>query len=131
MSTNTEFFLFFKNMSTTIIELEKTILSLEKALDEQPTDIVRDATIQRFEFCIELSWKVSKKLMGTVSTSPKQVIREMAQNSYIDDPEMWLQAIDQRNLSVHTYNEALALEIYTFIRVFFPEFRKLLSVIKR
>ena len=58
--------------------------------------------------------------MGTSTSAPKQVIREMAQNSLIDDVEFWLKAIDQRNLSVHTYNESLAKEVYEFAVTFLP-----------
>ena len=117
-------------MSTSINEFEKAVISLEAALSQETSEIVRDATIQRFEFCIELAWKVSKKVMGTASSSPKQVIREMAQNNYINDPEIWLTAIDQRNLSVHTYNESLAIKVYNFIVLFFPELKKLALKLK-
>jgi len=41
--------------------------------------------------------------MGSASTAPKEVIREMAQNSYVDDVALWLKAFDQVNLSSHTY----------------------------
>ena len=61
-------------MAVSLKELEKAVSSLEV------NDIVRDAAIQRFEFCIELSWKNARKVMGTATTAPKQVVREMAQN---------------------------------------------------
>jgi nucleotidyltransferase substrate binding protein (TIGR01987 family) len=117
-------------MSVSFLEFEKALISLEKAIAEQMSDIVRDATIQRFEFCIELAWKVSKKSMGTSTASPKQVIREMAQSGYIDNIDIWLQALDQRNLSVHTYSEILAKEVHAFILSFFPELKKLLVKLK-
>ena len=47
-----------------IKELERALESLDKALNESKTDITRDASIQRFEFCVELSWKTSKKKNG-------------------------------------------------------------------
>jgi nucleotidyltransferase substrate binding protein (TIGR01987 family) len=87
---------------TSTLELEKALLSLKKALDAPKDDLSRDATIQRFEFCVELSWKVAKKITGTTSSAPKEVIREMAQNKFIDDVAFWLKAIDQRNLSAQT-----------------------------
>lgn len=52
-------------MAVSIKEYSKALLSLEEALSLPKNDIVRDATIQRFEFCIELAWKTSKKVMGT------------------------------------------------------------------
>ncbi|MCX6132092.1 MAG: HI0074 family nucleotidyltransferase substrate-binding subunit, partial [Proteobacteria bacterium] len=90
-------------------------------------DVVRDATILRFEFCVELAWKSAKKILGTSSSAPKTVIREMAQNSLIEDVEFWLEAIDQRNLSSHTYKEDLAEQVYHFARVFLPKAQDLLK----
>lgn len=67
-------------MSTPLLEFKKAIKALERALGVEETDIVRDAVIQRFDFCIELAWKVSKRIMGTATSAPKQVVREMGQN---------------------------------------------------
>ncbi len=117
-------------MNISFAELEKALSSLEKALGQDKNDITRDASIQRFEFCVELSWKTAKKVMGTNSTAPKQVIREMAQNQFIDDMTFWLKAIDQRNLSAHTYKEALAEEVYAFAQSFLPQAHLLLVKLK-
>lgn len=114
-------------MSPSLVELAKALKSLELVLAAPKSDIVRDATIQRFEFCVELSWKSAKKVMGTSTAAPKQVVREMAQSHLIDDPSFWLEAIDQRNLSVHTYKEALADQVYEFARRFLPIANKLLE----
>ncbi len=112
-------------------EFEKALAALDKALLEPKSDIVRDATIQRFEFCVELAWKTAKRAMGTTSTAPKTVIREMSQNGLISDVEFWLNAIDQRNLSSHTYRESLAEKVYAFARDFAPKARDLLAKIKQ
>ncbi len=114
-------------MAVSLQVLEKALVALEQALALEKSDITRDASIQRFEFCVELSWKSAKKFMGTSTTAPKQVVREMAQNGLIDDVAIWLTAIDKRNLSVHTYNEVLAEEVYAFARAFLPEAMRLLG----
>lgn len=111
-------------------EFFKALESLEVALAAPKTDLNRDATIQRFEFTVELAWKVCKKLMGTKSTAPKEVIREMAQNSYVEDIQLWLLAIDKRNLSSHTYREEIAEEVYAFAKSFALEARKLARVLE-
>jgi nucleotidyltransferase substrate binding protein (TIGR01987 family) len=118
-------------MSVSLAEFEKAIKALDIALKADKTELNRDATIQRFEFTVELAWKTSKKIMGTSSTAPKQVIREMAQNSLIDDPEKWLLAIDKRNLSSHTYNEDLAEIVYNFARDFLPLAQSLLTKLSK
>lgn len=114
-------------MAISLVELSKALVSLEKALTVEKTDISRDASIQRFEFCVELSWKSARKVMGTSATAPKQVVREMAQNGLIENVEFWLKSIDQRNLSSHTYNEKLAEEVYAFAESFLEPAKQLLT----
>lgn len=118
-------------MAVSIAEYSKAVEALKKALAEEKTDITRDATIQRFEFCVELAWKTAKKVMGTSTTAPKQVVREMAQNGYIQDSSLWLEAIDKRNLSTYTYNEDLANKVCDFIKEFFNQFIELESSLRK
>ncbi len=114
-------------MAVSILEYQKAVKALEESLGMEKTDITRDASIQRFEFTVELAWKNAKKVMGTATSAPKQVIREMAQNQLIDDVEIWLEAIDKRNASSHTYNEALADQVYQFAKDFLPHAKSLLE----
>lgn len=113
-------------MSAHTLELQKAIKKLSEALAQPKNEFIRDSTIQRFEFCIELAWKTSKKIMGTSTSAPKDVIREMAQNNYIQNIDVWLKAIDMRNLSSHTYKEELAEQVYAFAEQFYPELSKLI-----
>ena len=117
-------------MAVSLDELSKALVSLEIALTVEKTDISRDASIQRFEFCVELSWKSARKVMGTSATAPKQVVREMAQSNLIENVEFWLKSIDQRNLSSHTYNEKLAEEVYIFAESFLEPAKQLLIKLK-
>ena len=117
-------------MEVVTLELRKAVLKLKEAVAQPKNEFIRDSVIQRFEFCVELSWKTSKKIMGTGSSAPKEVVREMAQNRYISEVELWLQAIDMRNLSSHTYKEELAEKVYAFAVQFLPKLEDLLSVIE-
>jgi nucleotidyltransferase substrate binding protein (TIGR01987 family) len=110
-------------------EFTKALKSLEEALQAPKNDLNRDGTIQRFEFCVELAWKTCKKVMGSNLSAPKDIVREMARNSYITDVDFWLQAIDKRNLSSHTYNESLAEEVYLFAQAFLPYAKRLEAVL--
>lgn len=106
-------------------EFTKAVLRLQDALLQPKNEFLRDSVIQRFEFSIELAWKTAKKIMGTPSSAPKDIIREMAQAGYITTVDQWLLAIDMRNISSHTYKEALAEQVYTFAKNFCPELLKL------
>lgn|SRR5690606_27020623 len=112
-------------MAISIKEYSKALKSLEEALSLPKDDIVRDATIQRFEFCVELAWKTSKKVLGTSTSSPRQVIREMAQSGLIDNVEVWFDFIDNRNLSSHTYDEILAEKVFKVAQDFLAFGKKL------
>ena len=114
-------------MAVSLEELSKALVSLEEALTVEKTDISRDASIQRFEFCVELAWKSARKVMGTSTTAPKQVIREMAQSGLIEDVEFWLKSVDRRNLSSHTYIQKLAEEVYAFAKSFLNPAKQLLT----
>lgn len=109
-------------MAVTFAQYEKAVAQLSAAIAKPKDEFIRDSVIQRFEFCTELAWKVSKKAMGTSTAAPKEVIREMAQSSLIIEVQKWLLAIDMRNLSSHTYNEDIAERVYNFAIDFLPEF---------
>lgn len=114
-------------MTVNLEEFAKALESLRQGLAAPKSDLSRDASIQRFEFCVELAWKSARRGMGTVTTAPKAVIREMARNGLIEDVEFWLQAIEHRNLSSHTYREELAEEVYAFAKEFLPKALDLLE----
>jgi len=99
-----------------IINFEKALKRMEDVLLEQETSIVRDATIQRFEFTYELMWKTLKVFMedihGIRTVSPRQVFKEAFSLSLIEDEEIFLDMIQSRNKMSHTYNEDQANEIY-------------------
>jgi len=81
-------------------------------------DIERDAAIQRFEFCFEATWKAAQLFLsvqeGIEAGSPKAVIRAALQSGVLSEDETRhaLVMADDHNLTVHTYNEALAKRIF-------------------
>lgn len=107
------------------MELQKAEKSLREVLAMPYSDVVRDAAIQRFEFCIELAWKMLKKKMGSSSVAPKAIVREGAQQGLIADPSEWIRYIDARNLTSHTYNEETARNVFETVQRFLPDLEKL------
>ncbi len=89
---------------------------------EHPSVVERDASILRFEFTFEAVWKAAKEVLfvkeGLSAGSPKSVIRACRDAGILDDgqTELALRMVDDRNLSVHTYNEDLAQQIYLSLR---------------
>lgn len=115
-------------------ELRKALSRLEEALALPKNDIIRDSVIQRFEFTVELSWKVLQKFLrasGVAETlAPKNVFREAARLGFVADPEAWLSFVDDRNLSSHTYRESLAEQVYASARKLPPFAHALLEAIQ-
>ncbi|NCN41995.1 DUF86 domain-containing protein [bacterium] len=103
-------------MAATTKEFERALARLKQALAQPKDEFVRDSVIQRFEFTVELAWKSAKKVLGLSATAPKVVVRDLAQQGLIDDPNVWFKLIDARNLSSHSYNEQVAEEIYDIAR---------------
>ena len=127
-------------MAISLNEFAKAVLSLEEAINlyhnssrqsESIKKAFRDACIQRFEYCIELAWKTSMKILGSTVQAAKPAIREMARNNLISNPELWLQFIEARNESSHSYDEDVAQKVFKSIEAFHPESVKLLAALNK
>lgn len=69
-------------------------------------DILQDACIKRFEILFEYAWKLLKiaaEYQGSEAPGPRPAIQEAVKFGWIDDPELWADALDARNGSVHDY----------------------------
>ncbi len=95
---------------------EKSFLKLQDALDiVEPSDIEKAGIIQYFEISFELSWKLMKDYLlylGYDVNSPRESIKRAFSIGLIENGEEWLNALIDRNLTVHTYDQEQADEIY-------------------
>lgn len=88
----------------------------------QPSLVERDAAIKRFEYGFDIVWKTARHYLlavgGVDERAPKSVIRaaRVAGLFSDDQTEVALAMTDDRNLTVHTYDEALAREVYGRLR---------------
>ncbi len=89
-----------------------------------PSDTECAGIIQFFEITIELAWKTLKDFLiseGFEIKSPREAIKTAFQNGYINNGNTWIDALNNRNLSVHTYDEEMAIELTEKIRAhYFP-----------
>ena len=87
----------------------------EEILAQEKTITNRDASIQRFEFTVELGWKCVQKFLRThniMCRSPKECLKEAFQFGLIQDDPLWIQMMEDRNLTSHTYQESTADIVY-------------------
>ena len=86
--------------------------------------------IQSFEFTHELAWKVMKDFLEFQGypniIGSRDAIREAFKNGLLNDGQVWIDMIDARNESSHTYDLARAEKIVASILTsFFPAFVEL------
>ncbi|SFB54021.1 nucleotidyltransferase substrate binding protein [Algoriphagus aquimarinus] len=98
---------------TKAVKLLEEIQFLDLAKTSQ---LEKEGIIQRFEFTLELGWKTLKDKMesdGLVlyQISPKMVMKEAFKAKYIDQIEIWLDMINDRNLLSHTYDFTVMEEV--------------------
>lgn len=102
-----------------VTQMEAALSTLDEVLMMEWSRVVRDAAIQRFEYCFELVWKLIKrrlKLDGIEVNSPRQAIRHAFENGYIEDADFWFELLEDRNLTTHTYNADIADKVYESAR---------------
>ncbi len=84
-----------------------------------PSQVERAGIIQFYEMAFELSWKTLKDYLGAEGyeiSSPRQTIKQGFQSNILSDGHTWIQALEDRNLTTHTYDEAKALKVEAKIR---------------
>lgn len=118
------------NASERIAEFSRAVQRLDEALAlaaDNPLGV--DASIQRFEFSIELAWKSLREVLlrdhAIDTASPKTTLQEAYRQNLIDNEALWLAMLRDRNLSSHTYREALAREIFARLPAYRDELGRL------
>lgn len=92
--------------------------------------------IQSFEYTHELAWNTLKDFLeerGAFNLfGSKDTTRMAFKNGLIENGEVWMDMIKNRNLTTHTYNEAVAAQIRSAIlNSYSGEFDKLYMTLSR
>ncbi len=117
-----------------ITSLVKAFQTFKQGFALVKTELERDGAIQRFEFTFELSWKTMKRILsfkGIEVNSPRDVFREAAKQKLIDDPVIWFDFLNKRNLTVHTYNQDCADEIFRSLSAFEQKVDEFIVIIRK
>lgn len=118
----------------TLNAYEAALKRLKEVLTEPESALTRDAAIKRFEFTFELLWKSIQRFLrgqGILCNSPKGCLKEAFSSGLIEDDPLWLRMIDDRNLTVHTYNEKIAIKIYRNLKDYVPLFDEVLQTLQK
>ncbi len=94
------------------INFEKAFMLLERTLKiKTPSEAEKGGIIQFYEVAFEISWKLIKdylESLGFEVNSPRTAIKQAFQADIINNGESWIKALEDRNLTSHTYNEETA-----------------------
>lgn len=85
---------------------------------EEPYDtVVLTGLVGLYEICFEQAWKMMKEILEAhgyeegATGSPKIILKTAYRAGMIENEELWLQALQERNNVTHSYNENIALGI--------------------
>ncbi|MDR2434100.1 MAG: nucleotidyltransferase substrate binding protein [Treponema sp.] len=95
---------------------KKAFLTLKQAVDlavsRELTDLEKQGMIQGFEFTFELAWNVMKDYLEdqgiTDIIGSKGAVRHAYNKGLIQEGQVWMEMIESRNLSSHSYDENTA-----------------------
>ncbi len=115
---------------------EKALRHLEEALSVENPDIIQKAgMVHFFEMTFELSWKMLKDYLEAQGfeevVSPRNAIKKAFETSLVQDGHSWMQMLENRNLTIHTYDEETADQVVAAIReTYYPLLKELYEKLK-
>ena len=118
----------FSNYRKALVKLNQAVELLSEQIEREVAidELLQEGLIQRFEYTHELAWKVMKdyaEYQGyTDVRGSRDAIRKALEMNLIDD-KRWMDTIEDRNLTVHYYDNEIASEIYdNIMQVYAPLF---------
>lgn len=115
---------------------EKALHFLEDAILIPNPDFTQKAgIIHLFEISFEVSWNFLKDFLEEQGFSelkyPRERINKAFETGLIQDGHLWLTALKNRNLTAHTYDEAMADKVVADIKQnYFPMHLQLYDQLK-
>ena len=98
----------------------KRLTDAIQIIRNDPDNVLLQAgLIQTYEFTFELAWKTLKdylEMEGFTVPSPRATLRQAFQCGYIQQGDVWLKALNDRNLTAHTYDDEVAKEVIADIQ---------------
>ena len=119
------------------LNFEKAFLLLKSVQNnfEKMTDLEKEGVIQRFEFTHELAWNVMKDYLTYEGiqnlVGSRSATREAFRTGILKNGEVWMQMIESRNETVHTYsNQILNEQFYKISKEYLPEIENFYNTMK-
>lgn len=122
-------------VSYAITKLDEAITRLKEGVSTAKDSLGKDGVIQRFEFTFELLWKCLKIFLadqGIECRTPKESLKNAFKIGLIQDEETFLNMLDDRNKSSHTYSKEESEKIFENIKsIYVLQIENLLARLKK
>ena len=117
-----------------IVDFEKSLNADLSKYDEQEIDWIKNARIQKFEFCTELMWKTAKLYAESVEEkvyTPKLTIKSLFLLQIIDEEtyRQLMDCINDRNLLSHIYKSEMFDSINQKLYNHLSGFKKIFTIL--
>ncbi|HAB99284.1 MAG TPA: nucleotidyltransferase [Parachlamydiales bacterium] len=106
----------FENLTKAIGRLHE---ALHGIAHDPNNHLYQIALIGAFQFTFELSWKTIKDYLaynGIEASMPREVIKQAFHHQVIQDGQIWMDMLEDRNLMAHVYQEQAAIAAGKSIR---------------
>jgi len=94
--------------------------AVELMRSRELSDLEKQGVIQAFEFTWELAWNLLKDYLNwqgeTEITGARDAVREAFSRGLIEEGQVWMAMLQDRNRTAHTYNESTMREILASIK---------------
>jgi nucleotidyltransferase substrate binding protein (TIGR01987 family) len=119
------------NLNKAMLKLQEIVTTIE---EHDQSEFFRDVLIKRYEIVWDLIWKTLKEYMEEQGyifmPSPRETIKKAYQENIINNEEVWLLILKERNELNHTYNEDLSIDVANKIfNIYYSEFETLLQTL--
>ena len=113
----------FENYQSAVAQLNTAVVQYQNT----DLDIIKEGVIQRFEFTHELAWKLMKDILQNEGfqdvLGSRTAIKTAFNQGLIKNGKLWIEMIESRNRTVHTYNQQiLHHEFQKIVTVYLPLF---------
>jgi nucleotidyltransferase substrate binding protein (TIGR01987 family) len=123
----------FDNFQKAFLELEEAVLLSQK---RSLSKLENQGLIQGFEYTHELAWNMIKDyleeqgIFGLIGS--KSTIREAFKLGILKEGEIWMNMIQSRNQTSHTYNTTLADQVVSdIIHKYYHQFKEIIEEFKK
>jgi nucleotidyltransferase substrate binding protein (TIGR01987 family) len=122
------------NFSRAFDKFNEAVESRVRLAEDGYENVVLDLLVKRFEFTFEMSWKAIKRYLdfiGIEAPNPRTAFKEAYAQGLIGEENVWLDMIEQRNISSHNYDESEISEILDKVETYRKAFETLNTDLKQ